>query len=217
MIHFSLSKAPGSGSACEPSPCGPHSKCRIIDNNRPVCSCLPGYTGPPLDCRKREPSPPEDYSCTSKNCGPNSICHNNERGNAVCQCEPGYHFAIEGIFDVCIQCVHKSECGPNQTCASGHKCADVCGADVCGPNDECYVFDHKASCRPKGVQPKCSSHTDCASHEACDGYKCVDPCLDACDLESTVCKVTNHEATCTCKTGFVTWSKWACSQIGLIL
>lgn len=35
---------------CHPSPCGPHSQCQVIDN-KPVCSCLPGFIGVIPECR----------------------------------------------------------------------------------------------------------------------------------------------------------------------
>lgn len=35
---------------CNPSPCGPNSQCREI-NNQAVCSCIPGYLGSPPTCR----------------------------------------------------------------------------------------------------------------------------------------------------------------------
>lgn len=35
---------------CNPSPCGPNSQCRVI-NEQAVCSCLPSYIGSPPGCR----------------------------------------------------------------------------------------------------------------------------------------------------------------------
>lgn len=35
---------------CQPSPCGPNSQCKEI-NNQAVCSCLSEYTGSPPSCR----------------------------------------------------------------------------------------------------------------------------------------------------------------------
>lgn len=35
---------------CYPSPCGPNSQCREI-NDQAVCSCLPNYVGSPPGCR----------------------------------------------------------------------------------------------------------------------------------------------------------------------
>lgn len=35
---------------CIPTPCGPHSECKVI-NESPACSCLPSYLGTPPNCR----------------------------------------------------------------------------------------------------------------------------------------------------------------------
>lgn len=52
---------------CNPSPCGPNSQCREI-NNQAVCSCIAGYLGSPPACR------PE---CTiNSDCNPNEACFN---------------------------------------------------------------------------------------------------------------------------------------------
>lgn len=54
---------------CLPTPCGPNSKCKVI-NSVPVCSCLPNYIGRAPNCR------PE---CTlSTECPSNSACVNNK-------------------------------------------------------------------------------------------------------------------------------------------
>lgn len=52
---------------CHPSPCGPNSQCREV-NQQAVCSCLPNYIGSPPGCR------PE---CTvSSECAQNKACVN---------------------------------------------------------------------------------------------------------------------------------------------
>lgn len=52
---------------CSPSPCGPNSQCRTV-NNQGVCSCLPTFVGSPPSCR------PE---CTiSAECPLNEACNN---------------------------------------------------------------------------------------------------------------------------------------------
>lgn len=52
---------------CTPSPCGPNSRCREI-NNQPVCTCIDGYLGSPPTCR------PE--CIVSTDCSPNEACSN---------------------------------------------------------------------------------------------------------------------------------------------
>lgn len=51
---------------CNPSPCGPNSKCRVV-NDIAVCSCVDEYIGSPPNCR------PE---CTvNSECPQNKACH----------------------------------------------------------------------------------------------------------------------------------------------
>jgi hypothetical protein len=52
---------------CQPSPCGPNSQCREI-NEQAVCSCVPGFIGSPPSCR------PE--CVTSSECAQNEACNN---------------------------------------------------------------------------------------------------------------------------------------------
>lgn len=84
---------------CNPSPCGPNSQCRAI-NNQAVCSCLPTFIGAPPSCR------PE---CTiSAECPLNEACNNHKcinpcigscgyaakcevvNHNPICSCPPQY-------------------------------------------------------------------------------------------------------------------------------
>lgn len=84
---------------CSPSPCGPNSQCRPI-NNQAVCSCLPTFIGTPPSCR------PE---CTiSAECPLNEACNNHKcinpclgscgigakcevvNHNPICSCPPQY-------------------------------------------------------------------------------------------------------------------------------
>lgn len=52
---------------CTPSPCGPNSQCKEL-NNQAVCSCLPSFIGNPPMCR------PE--CTTSAECSTNLACVN---------------------------------------------------------------------------------------------------------------------------------------------
>lgn len=49
-IIFKLSTAEQIREPCNPSPCGPNSQCRSI-NNRASCSCLPEFIGNPPNCK----------------------------------------------------------------------------------------------------------------------------------------------------------------------
>lgn len=52
---------------CNPSPCGPNSQCKEV-NEQAVCSCVPGYLGNPPNCRSE--------CVTSADCALNRACVN---------------------------------------------------------------------------------------------------------------------------------------------
>lgn len=84
---------------CSPSPCGPNSVCRVI-NQQPVCSCVAGYLGAPPACRP-ECTVSSDCSlseaCSNQkcvnpcpgSCGFSTIC-NVVNHNPICSCLPGF-------------------------------------------------------------------------------------------------------------------------------
>lgn len=84
---------------CSPSPCGPNSQCREV-NEQAVCSCLPNYIGSPPDCRPEcvvssECSP--DKACVNQKCtdpcpgtcGLSSVC-NVINHSPICSCKPSF-------------------------------------------------------------------------------------------------------------------------------
>lgn len=89
--------APEEYNGCRPSPCGPLSQCREI-NNQAVCSCLPGYYGSPPTCHPEcvvDSDCARDKACSNQkcvdpcDCGINAECRvSNHR--AVCNCRPRY-------------------------------------------------------------------------------------------------------------------------------
>lgn len=84
---------------CRPSPCGPNSQCREI-NDHAICSCMAGYIGVPPMCRPEcvvSSECPLNKACISEKCadpcpgtcGSNARC-NVVNHNAICSCSPGY-------------------------------------------------------------------------------------------------------------------------------
>jgi hypothetical protein len=84
---------------CQPSPCGPNSQCREI-NNQAVCSCLPEYVGNPPGCRPECVVSSEcsyDKACINQKCvdpcqnkcGINARCRVNNH-SPICYCNDGY-------------------------------------------------------------------------------------------------------------------------------
>lgn len=55
---------------CTPSPCGPNSQCKEL-NNQAVCSCLPTFIGNPPMCRPEcttSAECPTHLACVNKKC-----------------------------------------------------------------------------------------------------------------------------------------------------
>lgn len=88
-----------SGNPCVPSPCGPYSECRVI-NNVPACSCFTNYIGQPPNCRPEcviNAECPSNLACKNERCidpCPGSCGHLAKcyviNHNSVCTCPPGY-------------------------------------------------------------------------------------------------------------------------------
>lgn len=84
---------------CRPSPCGPNSQCREV-NNQAVCSCIPTYIGSPPNCRPEcvvsTECPPEKACVQQKckdpcpgTCGLNANCKVINH-SPICSCHTGY-------------------------------------------------------------------------------------------------------------------------------
>jgi hypothetical protein len=84
---------------CQPSPCGPNSQCRKV-NNVAVCSCLPSYIGSPPGCRPECVVSADcslDKACNNQKCrdpcpgtcGFNARCQVVNH-NPICSCMSGY-------------------------------------------------------------------------------------------------------------------------------
>lgn len=80
---------------CNPSPCGPNSQCKAI-NNVAVCSCIPGYLGNPPTCRPECTTSAEcelkkacnNYKCINPcigACGVGALCEVVNH-NPICSC-----------------------------------------------------------------------------------------------------------------------------------
>lgn len=189
---------------CELNLCGLNAECRV-KRHSPICQCTPGYEGDPFNqCFENQSKPqitPQMIKRVSKDnldpapCGAHTIRFR-ENGIVTCKCRNKY---IGNPYDSCYhECESKFECPSNKTCTE-RKCVDPC-LGVCSAREDCYVFNHKASCRPKSSRSECTSNNDCPSNNACDGYKCVDPCLDFCPATAD-CKIVNQKPTCVCQRG----------------
>lgn len=84
FFYFCKEKDPVRTFPCQPSPCGPNSQCREV-NNQAVCTCLPDMLGAPPNCRPEcsfvQDCPPS-RTCISGRCvdpcvgacGNNALC-----------------------------------------------------------------------------------------------------------------------------------------------
>lgn len=91
--------APAKMKPCNPSPCGPNSICREI-NDQAVCTCAPEYLGTPPLCRPEcliSSDCPQNQACLNQKCkdpcigtcGIQAICLVVNH-NPVCSCPEGY-------------------------------------------------------------------------------------------------------------------------------
>lgn len=87
------------GNPCIPSPCGPHSQCKVV-GEAPACSCLPNYIGIAPNCRPEcsiNAECPGNLACQHEKCidpCPGSCGFNAEcsvaHHVALCNCLPGH-------------------------------------------------------------------------------------------------------------------------------
>lgn len=143
---------------CHPSPCGQNTKCQVV-NGVPTCSCLPGFTGSPLNgCRHECESDGEcgaqefckDFKCASActQCGQGAQCSRVSNHRAVCECTKGY---IGSPYTEC-----RPECYGDRDCPTGRP---ACYYGICkNPCDgSCGVG---ADCNLRGLTPVCSCPRD---------------------------------------------------------
>ncbi|KAF0298053.1 Neurogenic locus notch 1 [Amphibalanus amphitrite] len=190
---------------CAPSPCGANAQCK--DNGLvAVCSCLAGYQGDPVSgCRPEcvtHAECPSSKACVAQKCvdpcpglcGANARCRV-QNHNPLCDCLDGYSG------------------NPYESCrlapVTPAEPSDPCQPNPCGANSQCRNQGGSASCAclpgflgaPPNCRPECLLSTDCASHLACVGTKCVDPCPGRCGANAQ-CRVVNHQAQCSCLEGY---------------
>lgn len=191
---------------CVPSPCGPNSQCRVI-NESPSCSCLPEFTGTPPNCRPECVTNNEcsfNLACINNKCKdpctgicgsnaeckvvshtPNCICFSGYQGDPFVGCSPILQPVISDSINPCIP----TPCGANAICRERN------GAGSCACIPE-YIGNPYEGCRPE-----CVVNSDCVINKACTRNKCIDPCPGTCGQFAT-CQVIGHLPSCTCIPGF---------------
>lgn len=206
FTSFSISvEIPLKTNPCTPSPCGPNSICKEI-NDSPSCSCLPEYIGKPPNCKPECISSsecPNNLACIAQKCKdpcPGSCGFNAEckvvSHTANCVCLPGYS------GDPFVNCeivqlltlefsnpCEPSPCGINAICNE----KNGAGSCVCLPDYNGNPYE--------GCRPECVINSDCPSDKACLRNKCIDPCPGTCG-QNAYCQVVNHLPSCACNQGY---------------
>lgn len=94
-----LAPVPLPKNPCNPSPCGPNSQCREV-NEQAVCSCLPTFIGSPPGCRPEctvSSECPLDKACINQKCSDPcpGVCGLNAKcaivnHSPICSCQTGH-------------------------------------------------------------------------------------------------------------------------------
>lgn len=227
MTGDHLTDTPAPTDPCNPSPCGPNSRCQV-NNNQGICSCNAEFIGSPPNCRPECTVSSEcsaALACLNQKCrdpcpgtcGNNASCRVINH-SPICGCNPG------STGDPFVQCFpmlrkyHRTRLPVSKSCVYLHSYIylapiegpkDPCSSSPCGPNAICRTVGNSPSCAcvnnyigsPPNCRPECSIHPDCTSDKACIREKCRDPCPGSCGL-SARCAVVNHVPVCTCPEGF---------------
>lgn len=146
-------------------------------------------------------NPCNDNPCARQN----SICTVTNH-NAICTCKNGY------IGDPFIQCTSKP--------IYEEPIQDPCQPSQCGPYSECRNIGNTAACsclvgyvgKAPNCRPECVYNADCPLNLACANYKCKDPCIGVCGINSN-CRVHMHSAVCVCIPGYTGDPFSACSPV----
>lgn len=194
---------------CEPSPCGPNSVCKVV-NEQAVCTCSLDYRGTPPNCRPEcvvSAECPSDKACVGLKC--TDPCFGQCGINAKCK--------VINHSPICT-CVERFTGDPFSRCyafepnvpVEYEKPKNPCFPSPCGPFSECRDIGGIPSCicqpnyigAPPGCRPECTINADCPSDLACINKKCQDPCPGSCGLNAQ-CTVKKHTPICTCIENYV--------------
>ena len=130
------------------------------------------------------------FACSLVDCGLNAVCApKNHRG--VCECNPGYFG------------------NPTIACNKGSICIDFFIFLAPPFISQCPLLE-PISLPP--VVSGCLSNNDCPDYTACQARKCINPCAapNVCAPNAN-CRVTRHQAVCTCPDGYIGSPEISCS------
>lgn len=193
---------------CSPSPCGPNSACKVI-NEQAVCTCLSDYRGVPPNCRPEcvvSAECPSNKACVALKCSDPCVGQCGLNANClvinhspICSCRDGF---TGDPFSRCYQIT--------VTALIQESPKNPCLPSPCGPFSECRDIGGIPSCTclpnyigaPPGCRPECIINADCSSNLACINQKCRDPCPGSCGLNAQ-CIVKTNTPICTCLDNYI--------------
>lgn len=203
---------------CDPSPCGPYSRCIVSPQGYATCSCLPGFRGIVPACKPEcivSSECLQTQACINQKCldpcpgtcGVNAQCYVINH-NPICACPPGQQ---GDPFVSCYTPVVIEE--------TKHP-KNPCVPSPCGPNSVCQVAEGRPVCScianyigsPPFCRPECVMSSECPHNKACINEKCIDPCIGNCGTNAK-CNVVNHTPFCSCLQGYEGDAFIGCSQI----
>lgn len=208
---------------CDPSPCGPYSRCLVSPQGYATCSCLPSFKGAPPMCKPEciiSSECSQNQACVNQKCinpcpstcGTKAICTVINH-NPICSCHPGQQ------GDPFISCytplITEEPKTPQQM--------NPCSPSPCGPNSICQVKQGRPVCScqanyigsPPYCRPECVINQECPKDKACVAEKCLNPCEGTCGSNAK-CDVVNHTPFCSCLRGFEGDAFVGCTKIIII-
>lgn len=110
-----------------------------------------------------------------------------------CMCIPGYTGDPIGI------------CTKIETPPIIRQDEHPCSPSPCGPHSQCKEINGHSVCSclqgfigaPPQCRPECTTSNECALTQACNNFKCIDPCPGTCG-QNARCEVHHHSPICSC-------------------
>jgi len=155
---------------CDPSPCGPGTRCMSNKIGNPICRCLEGLipkpdtiTGCGPEC-ERDPDCKTGYICKNQKCveapdpcnpnpcGPGAICTPQGISGFTCKCPSG-SFGDPKVSCTQGECQRDEDCSDQEACEN-YYCINPCKTGTCQKDYFCKVIRHVPTCGRKFVPPK---------------------------------------------------------------
>jgi len=155
---------------CDPSPCGPGTRCMSNKLGNPICRCLQGLipkpdtiTGCGPEC-ERDPDCKTGYICQNQKCveapdpcdpnpcGPGAICTPQGISGFTCKCPSG-SFGDPKVSCTQGECQRDEDCSDTEACED-YYCVNPCKTGTCQKDYFCKVIRHVPTCGRKFVAPK---------------------------------------------------------------